>query len=465
VKIGLVGGSYQQRSLPFDAQRSVNLFALADRKGSDVSSLLGTPGLNIFSTCGAGPIRGGQDTANGRAFFVSGNSIYEITSAGASILRGTLLTSSGAVSFADNGLQLGVCDGAYGYIFTYATNAFVQITDLDFPSPAGGIDFIDGYFIVNQKNTGKFFISAINNGLSWAALDFATAESSPDNLVRAVNFVGQLGLLGENTLEIWRNTGDSLFPFSRISGSTPVGTIAPNTVISIDTSTYWVGHNSQGGGIVYRAQGFTPVRISTDAIELILQAEPDQSLLRSWTYQQEGHVFLVITGGSLKTSLVYDLSTQLWHERAFLNSAGNYEQHLGNCCIFVFGKHLVGSRKDGSIYQMSLDFYSDNGSPIQRRRVYTHLIDEFNPVRYNELQVGFETGVGLSATSSNPQVSLRISMDGARTWSSYFTTSLGAIGKYNTQVKWRRLGINQQCTFEITYSDPTKVAITGSYLT
>ena len=465
MKIGLVGSSYQQRSLPFDAQRTVNLIPLKDKQGADVSSLLGSPGLSLFATCGAGNVRGGISTSNGRAFFVSGGSFYEVTSAGVSTFYGTLLSSSGAITFADNGTQLGVCDGDKAYIFTYATNVFAQITDVDFPSSVGAIDFIDGYFIVNEKDTGKFYISGLYAGTSWDALDFATAESSPDKLMRAVNFVGQLGLFGESTLEIWRNTGDSAFPFSRISGSTPIGTKSPYTVISVDTSVYWVGHTTQGGGVVYRAQGFTPVRISTEAIERILQAEQNPENLRAWTYQQDGHAYYAITGGSLETTLVFDLSTGEWHERAFLNTVGDYEPHLAVCCIYAFNKFLVGSRSDGSIYEMSLDVFSDNGLPIRRQRIYTHLIDELKEIRYNELRIGFETGVGLqTGQGSNPIASLRISRDGARTWSSYFNAPIGAVGKYNTEVNYRRLGIAQQCTFELTISDPVKVAITGSYL-
>jgi hypothetical protein len=427
--------------------------------------LLGTPGLTLFATCGAGVVLGGFTAGNGRVFFVSNNQLYELDSGGGSTVRGTITSFSGAVTFADNGLELGICDGTKAYILTYSSNVFAQITDADFPSSVGTIDFIDGYFVVNENATGKFYISALYNGSSWDALDFATAESSPDRLIRVINFVGQLGLLGESTLEIWRNTGDSTFPFSRISGSVPIGTVSPYTVINIDTSVYWVGSNNQGNGIVYRAQGFTPTRISTETIERILQAEPNPELLRSWTYQQDGHVFLVITGGALETSLVYDLSTGLWHERAFLNEFGGYEQHLGSCCVYAFGKHLIGDRRNGNIYEMSLDVYSDNGSAIQRRRVYTHLLDELQQVRYNQLTIGFEQGVGLqSGQGSNPLVSLRISKDGARTWGNYYTTSIGATGQYTKEVTFRRLGIQQICTFELTISDPVKVAITGSYL-
>lgn len=464
MKIGLVGPSYQQRSLPFDAQRTVNLFAVSDPQGAEVAALYGTPGLSLFSTAGTGPIRGCLASANARAFVVSGNALYEISSLGVATSRGTLLTSSGAVTMADNGFQLGICDGTSVYMFTYLTNTFAQVTDPDLPS-AKNISFVDGYFVVTKNNSGQFYISALYNGNSWNALDFATAESSPDDLSIATNFVGQLGLFGHDTLEIWRNTGDSTFPFARISGSTPIGTIAPNTVISLDTSVYWVGNTAEGSGIVYQAQGFTPKRISTDAIELILQKETQPELLRTWGYQQEGHVFLVITGANLGTSLVYDLSTQLWHERAYLNSNGEFEQHLGSCCMYAFNKQLVGDRTNGNIYSMSLDVFSDNGREIKRQRTYTHLLDELNLIRYSKLDIGFETGVGLqSGQGVNPTVSLRISKDGARTWSNYYTTSIGAVGVYGQQVTFRRLGIQQQCTFEISISDPVKIAITGSYL-
>lgn len=465
MKIGLVGGSYQELSLPFDAQRSINLYAVSDPKGAEVSALYGTPGLSLFAVAGTGPVRGElAASSNDRNFAVSGSGLYEIFADGTTTLRGSLDGSAGTVTMADNGFQLGICDGDKVYMLTYVGNVFAKITDPDLPS-SGGIDFVDGYFVVNENDTGKFYISGLYDGTTWAALDFASAESSPDKLVRAVSFVGQLGLFGTNTIEIWRNTGDSVFPFSRISGATPIGCTSPYTILSLDTSVFWVGSNDQGSGVVYKAQGFTPTRISTNAIELILQKVTQPELLVAWSYQKQGHVFYVITGADLETSLVYDLSTQLWHETAYLNM-GVFEQHLGSCAMYAFGKHLVGDRTNGNIYELSEDVYTDNGDPLVRKRIYTHLIDELKQIRYSQLELGLETGVGLqSGQGSNPLVSLRLSKDGARTWSDFYTTSIGAVGKYGQQVKWRRLGIAQQMTFEISISDPVKVAIFGSYLT
>ncbi len=464
-KIGLVGASSQERSLPFNAERTINLFPVLDQSGKEVSALYGTPGLTLFSTCGTGPGRGGFAAANGRAFFVSSSGLYEVTSSGTATLLGTLNTNSGIVSMDENGLQLMICDGAYGYIFTFATNVFVQITDSDFPSP-GSVTFIDTYFVVNKNNTGQFFISANNDGTSWAPLDFATAESSPDSLSRVLNSVGILWLFGSKTTESWSNTGALSFPFSLIKGGKmEVGIYAPQTAVACDNTVFWVGQDNIGSGIVYRAQGFTPQRISTNPIELLIQAAPTPSTLRAYTYQQDGHTFYVITGGGMSTTLVYDVSTQLWHERAYLNSSGAFELHLAAHSIYAFNKSLAISRLNGKVYSVSMSVYTDDGDVIASERIYTHISQEDERIRYSQLEIAMETGVGnQSAPGVNPQITLWLSKDGGRTWSTGYQTSFGAVGKYLTRAVWRRLGIVFNLTFKIRITDPVKRALIGSYL-
>jgi hypothetical protein len=465
MKIGLVGGSYQQRSLPFDAQRTINLFPVFDDQGKEVASLYGTPGLTLFGDAGSGPIRGCFASANGRAFVVSGDSLYEISSTGTETLRGTLNTSAGNISIDENSLQLFICDGDDGYTLTYASNSFAVVSDADFPS-AGTATYLDSYFIVNQNSTGRFFISAVNDGTTWDALDFATAESSPDSLVRVIRAVGQLWLLGSTTTEIWTNTGDASFPFQKIKGAEiEIGILAAHTAVSSGNSLTWVGKDNRGSGIVYRADGFRPKRISTEAIELLIARATDPTNMLGYAYQQDGHDYYVLTGGGLETSLCYDGSTNLWHERAYLNAQGENEQHLSSCCMFAFNKHLVGDRRNGNIYELDMEVYSDNGDAIARDRIYTHISNEGERVRYSSLEIGFETGVGLqSGQGSNPVCVLRISQDGARTWSDGFTASIGAVGEYTKKVIFRRLGIAEQLTFWVRVTDPVKVAITGSYL-
>lgn len=466
MRIGLVGPSYVQRSAPFDSQRSINLFPVMDQMGKEVAALYSAPGKSLFATAGIGPVRGCFAATNGRAFVVSGVGLYELSSAGAATLLGALDTSSGTVTIAENGTQLAICDGSKLYILTYSSDVFAKVTDADLPSSVGMVAYIDGYFLVNENNSGRFYISTLNDGASWLPLEFATAEGSPDNLIAVVNAVGQAWLFGSLTTEIWTLTGDSSFPFRRISGAKmETGILSPYSAVEIDNSVIWVGKDEFGQGIVYKAQGFSPVRISTTPIERLIQQSTSPETINAYAYQEEGNTFYVLTGGGLSTSLVYDLSTQQWHERAYLNPDGNFESDLASCHMFIFGKHLVGDRRNGKIYELSMDYYDDGGEALCRERTYTHLSDEGQRIRYNRLEIGFETGVGLqSGQGSNPLVTLTLSKDGARTWSDAYTASIGAVGKYQTKVEFRRLGVCEQMTFRIRVTDPVKVAIIGSYL-
>lgn len=465
IKIDLVGPSYQEWSLPFNAERSVNLFPIMDKRGKDVAALYGTPGKLLFGVAGLGQCRGAFAASNGRGFIVSAATLYEIDSAGIATSRGTLLTSSGNISIAENGFQLGICDGSKVYIFTYATNIFALVTSPNIPI-AGTITFIDGYFVVNKIGTGSFYISALYDGTTWAALDFATAESSPDPLNRVFNALGQLWLLGTLTTQIYTNTGNAAFPFQPIAGAKlDMGILAPQTAVTIESSIIFLAQDEFGNGTVVQTTSTVPNKISTTPIDLLINQANDKENIVAYVYQQQGHVFYVLTGGGLETSLVYDFTTQLWHERAYLNSMGEYETDRGYCAMFIFDKQLLGDKENGNIYEMNMNVYSDNEEPILRERIYTHLFDDNQRIRYNKLNIGFETGIGLqSGQGQNPLVALQLSKDGAKTWSTSFTTAIGRVGAYQTQVTFRRLGISQQMTFRIKISDPVKIAIIGSYL-
>lgn len=465
MKIGLVGPSYQQSSLPFDAQRTVNLYPIADPQGKEVSALYGTPGCILFANYGSGPQRGGFSSANGRVFSVSGSGLYELFSDGTTNNRGTLDQSQGNLTFAENGLQLAICDGQSLYMFTYATNLFQKVVTAGLPS-AATVTFVGGYFIANEVNTGKFHTSGLYNGLTWDPLDFATAESSPDNLLRVLNISGQLFLFGEKTTEIWGANGSSFFPFSRVAGADmDVGIVGPYAVNAADNTGFWIGRDKQGFGIVYRANGFTPVRISNEAIEKRLQEASSPINLKCYSYQEQGHTFVIITGGGMETAICYDITTQLFHERAYFNEDGNYELPLATDCIFAFDKHLTFDRNNANVYEQKLGYYSDNGEEIARDRIFTHISDENKFIKFKNLGIFFASGVGnQSGLGRDPQALLSFSNDAGRTFGANRPQSIGRIGQYQKVVQWDRLGIARVRTFRVRVVDPVEVTMIGAYL-
>ncbi|MBO0358628.1 hypothetical protein J0X19_11785 [Hymenobacter sp. BT186] len=466
MKAGLVGPSYKMRSRPFSAERCINLFPiLAESKAKDVAALYGTPGLKLFATAGQGPIRGLITCGNGRTFCVSGNELYEILADKTTVVRGMLSTFNGPVSMAENGLQLMLATSPDGYIFKFADNTLAKITDPDFPG-ADYVIFQDGFFIiVPPNNMGRFNISKIYDGLSWDALDFATAESSPDGLVSLESVAGQLMLFGVSTTEIWYNNGSADFPFARLSGGRmETGAAAKFSLAKLDNSVFWLGQDKHGSGMVFRANGVTPLRISTQAIEYalaqVIELAGDLSGIIGFPYQQEGHLFYILTGNGMETALVFDAATQLWHERAFLFN-GDYERWQAVFHCFAFNQNLTGDRLSGNIYVIDQDTYTDNDQPIRRSRVFSHVFNEGKRFKIASLQVDFDPGVG-NAACPDPQAWLRLSKDGGNTWSNEYSAKLGKVGDYLRRVIWRRLGIQREATFEVSVSDPVKVIITGA---
>lgn len=466
MRIDLVGDGYKGWSLPFNAERTINLFPIYDNNGKDITALYGTAGLSLFATLGSGAIREGfKSNKNGRVFFVSGNIVYELESNGTGTNRGTLDQSSGNLTITENETQLAICDGVSIYIFTYSSNAFEKVIDPDLPS-VGTVTSLDSYFIANQTGTGKFYISAVGDGTSWNALDFASAEASPDKIERVFGALGQLWCFGSSVSEIFANTGASDFPLEKVSGGDfEVGILAPYTVKAVGNTIFWLGQDKYGRGTIYETTSVTPKPISTPAINMLLERATSPEDIVAWVYQEKGYTFYVLTGGGLETSIVYNITNGLFHERAYSNIDGAYEQHRGRCCVFAFGKQLVGDRENGNIYEMSMDIYSDNGEDIVRERIYKHLFNEAEKIRFASLDIGVETGVGLqNGQGSNPKIALSISMDGGRTYGTVYTEDIGKAGNYFDTISFRRLGVSESMTFKMKISDQIKVAIFGSYL-
>lgn len=452
-------------ALSFDVQRCINLFPILSETNDSksVAALRSTPGLSLFATVGGGPTRGAWATKNkGRGFVVSGFEFYEVYSNGTSTLRGTLLTPTGQVSIAENPTQIIIVDGTYGYIFNKSTDAFTQITDGDFVS-SDTVTFQDGYFHITEKDSARYYISALNDGTSWDALDFTTVESAPDDLVAVISDNQNIWLFGEKVTEVYQNTGDATFPFQRIPGAIiETGCAAPHTVKKLDNTVFWLGLDEQGSGVVWKANGYNAQRVSTQAIEKKIQTANDFTESYAWVYHQQGHAFYCLQVKGLDTTLVFDVATQLWHERAFNNAELNVLQpHRASCHFFFNQKNLVGDRENGKIYELSLTRYSDNGDELVRKRICSHIDEEKKLIPHAQLELDCEVGRGEVAL---PQVMMKYSDDGGYTWSSELWRTLGALGRYKTRVKWNKLGASRDRVYDITFSEDCFFQINEGYL-
>ena len=470
VAIPFVGPTYTSRSMTLDAQRCVNLYVEEDQGqgGKNVAALYGTPGLALeYTLSTAGGIRGLYTTRRDeRVFAVADNALYELNDDLTTTNHGTLNTLRGPVSMSDNATQLCITDGADGYILTLATDTFAQITDGDYLG-GGPVTTQDSYFIVVVPSTEQIQISALNDGLSYAAADVSSADGQPDLLVTAMSDERQLWLFGQRSVEVWYNSGNVDFPFERLQGAViDIGTVSPWVVQSVDNTMVWVGQSERGVGTVYAATGFRPARISTHAIELIITGWANVAQSRAYAYKQEGHTFYVLWNPD--GTVAFDFSTGMWHERASIDVAtGLLETHRVCCHTYGHAKHLVGDHEAGRVYALDLATYTDNGNAIPRVRAGQYIDGQRRRVKHARFELDFERGVGLDgspAVGGDPQVQLRWSDDQGQTWSNYHQADMGKLGAHTTRARWYRLGVARERIYEARVTAPVKTALIGAHL-
>jgi hypothetical protein len=473
MKTPILGSSYVARSINAADNRMVNLFPeIVPEGGKEPGFLNRAPGLKFQQTIGTGPIRAlWAHQTNGSDFYVvSGTEFYKVTGLTATPTKLGDVNGTGPVSIADNGTQIFLACNPDGFIYNEVTNVFAQITDPDFPG-AVTVGYLDGYFVFNEPNSQKIWVTELLDGTSVDPLDFASAEGSPDGLV-AVNIDHrEAWLFGTDSIEVWYNAGQTDFPLTRIQGAfNEIGCVAAFSIAKLDNGLFWLGTDARGQGIVYRANGYTGVRVSTHAIEYAIAQYGNISDAVAYTYQQEGHAFYVLTFPSANATWVYDVATQAWHERAGWNTAtGQFTRHRSNCQCNFGGNTVVGDYESGNIYTLDLDVYADNGGIQKWLRSWRALPTGQNNLKrtaQHSLQLDCESGTGLiTGQGSDPEIMLRFSDDGGHTWSNEHLSKMGKIGEYYRRVFWRRLGMTLKLrdrVYEVSMTDPVKTAIMGA---
>ena len=568
MKTPILGSSYSLRSPNAADGRMVNIFPeIVPEAGKEPAWLQRAPGLRLLATFPSGPIRGLWQYGD-YGYAVAGTTLYRVDTDWSYHALGTvvgtgpvnmvdngtqLFIAAGANGYIYNNTSLTLtCDTTNGSpnittadtsqlwvglpvsgagipsgatissitnatTFVISANAtatatgvtltisplFSDITDPDFPG-AVGVGFLDGYFVFNEPNSQRFWITATYNGLSIDALDFASAEGSPDDLVTLIVDHREVWLFGVNTVEVWYNAGLPDFPLARIQGAfNEIGCLAAYSVAKLDNGLFWLGRDARGNGIVYRSKGYSGERVSTHAVEWQIQQYSTLSDAVAYTYQQDGHSFYVLNFPTANTTWVYDVATGVWHERAGWEN-NQFTRHRGNCQMNYNNEIVVGDYVAGGIYAYDLTVYSEAGSTQKWLRSWRALPTGQNDLKrttQHSLQLDCETGVGLPGNdflyldgqyltteagdkllteddnyiicngaidlAVNPQVMLRWSDDGGHTWSNEHWKSMGRIGQYGYRTIWRRLGMTLKLrdrVYEISGTDPVKIAIMGAEL-
>lgn len=463
----ITNGFYVSNSLPISAQECTNWYVVVESAPALAQETLrGTPGIEQVETSGTIlQANRGCHTMAGVPYFVNGTKLYQLDQTQVIPTEVYDLVELGTVagtarcSMADNGTQLMVLvPGGNGYIYNHVTDTFSQITDVDFTANGNPqfVVFVDGYFVVTT-DTKKFIVSALNDGLSWNALDFGTAESDPDVIVAPIVFKNQLFISGGQTFEAFQNIGGAEFPFQRTGLFLEKGVFSPYSLVNTQDTFMWVGGGQNESPAIWAFAGNSTQKISTVAIDFILKSLTNDQLaaIYSWTYSQNGAYFVAF---ALPTStLVYDHASKRWHERKSYIE-GEQVGYRVSGITQAYNQIFCGDTIDGRIGKLNPDLFTEYSANIIRTVATQPFQANMVSISVPMLELTVESGVG-NAAVTDPVIAMDRSKDG-KTWSDQRLKPLGKQGEYDRRAIWYRNGrAGRFEVFRFTLSDAVKPVI------
>jgi hypothetical protein len=425
-----------EKPTEFDPEQLTNMYAIYSPTGRKRVALTTTPGLKKKLEFQDG-LKVRQLFAFGEFLYVVVSQyVYRVNALFTASLLGTLTTTTGYIGMAANQTQVILVDGIKGYIIEGAT--FTEITATAFPEKPFDVTYQDGYFIVIKGETNRFYISAINDGLQWNALDFSEILSKPDTLIGVRELHRILFLFGKVSIEPWIDEGLRDFPFVRQNNMLlEYGCAAPGSIAAGFDKLFWLAGDKNGVGSVIMTDGTRPTAVSTRAVDIQIQSFTNIEDARSFIYKEEGHYFYILNFTEANKTFVYDMTTNEWTIREMLNG----DRHIAECYAFFNNLAIVGSYKEPIIYEMSRKYYDNDGEAIKRSGVTRIFLEPtYKKLRIDRLQIDTTSGNAiLNTINEDPEIFLSISKDGGKSYGNIRNKSIGRIGERRFRTIWRRL--------------------------
>ena len=451
IPVNFVGGENNSRSRLWSSQSSINLYVDAHQSGRTPTALLPWPGEKMFSAGPAGTTRG-MILHNDLLHLIVDQDLIEIDSNGTRTSKGTI-PGTDRCSLATDGTNLVIRNGLKTYLYT---TSVIEITDSDLEN-AQTLAYINNQFIY-QGTDQRFGVSDAGDPTSVDGLNYATAESYPDDIVQIYAFNERVYIGGETSLEIWYNSGEGSPPFDRIQQSTTeVGVASPFSMANSDEYLYFLGSDNA----VYRVSAYQPESVTPSAICKELR-EAVTSDAQGYVIQLDGQHFYIVQLPTSSLTLAYSEATGEWI-RLSTGTTPDLPRHLMNGYVYAYGKHLICDYDSGDVYEWDTDTYTSNGSTIIRQRDSAPIngLGLGSPGKrllMSRAEFMMETGVG-NSDQPDPEIMVSCSIDGGRSFSNEDWIKIGREGESVRRVEWYNMKGFYDLILRVRVSDPNFISI------
>lgn len=356
VAIPLAVGCFTRAPSNQPAVVLTNMMVEKEISGSseDQYSRIQRPGLAAYRTVASGTgVRGlchTQGLFDSLPLAVIGTKLYSFTNV-ASTELGTVANDGGFVQFAAT--NFGVAILSAGTLYFHDQSALLTVNIPGGETPVS-ITSINSYVIV-ACSTGKWYWIVPGESVI-ETLDFATAESMPDNLVAVRALRGEVYFFGTQGMEVWQPTGDDAIILTRANGrESDKGLMARQTLQPFDNSLMFLGSD----GIVYRVDS-VPDRVSNTGIEERIRLRT--GIPSAFSYTMDGHTIYALYVPGVGT-FSYDVITGEWAEYTTSGGTGGW---IPRVACALGSNVLLGDSSTGKVFKLDPTISTDDGVVFER---------------------------------------------------------------------------------------------------
>ena len=377
---------------------------------------------------------------------VANGSLYRINSMGTVTDVGSVTESVDTSISGNTGNYVTIAAGGDYYVWDGITLS--QPTGGAFTA-VGSVSQMDFDTILTEKSGRKVEWTTNANPTARNALYFRTKEGRTDKVLRAIPFRRELYVFGEESTEVWFNTGATgSARYSRLAGGViDQGLKSYNLVRAFDSGIFFVGNDN----IAKITAGTQLMPVSTPAVHSDIEQSPPT---RVDYYEDRGHKFCVVVFSD-RPAWAYDLTTQLWHRRCTGVDLDAWD--CKGIAEFSGAFRIVGGVGEVKTLTRNNADYSSGATTLKRRVVSKPFAVDGRKFSVQKLQPMCR--VGKSDLGRDAEIMLRISWDGGLTWSQPETASLGDLGDYDVQTEFRSLGRGEQFAAEFSVTDAAEISI------
>ena len=386
----------------------------------------------------------------------SGSTSTTITSPN-SLANGDSVTISGATHAAFNGTFTvsGVTSTSFVISVAYAAStggSWIRTSASGFPLNNGyylaaGAVYLDGT-VYCMTTTGRIYGSAIEDVLTWNALNYISKSSEPDGGVAIAKHLNWVVAMGAYSTEFFYNAGGT-YPASPLlrngDAKLEIGCANGFSVVQFENTLMWIGQSKETGKGVFMLDGVSPTKVSTPAIEHYLNSD-GLTIVNAFALTIAGHTFYILNLDTTEITFCYDLNENLWYQ--WSSNVGGVEQDLvGRFFTSLYGVSYCLNSYNGALSTFSNSSYQDYYEPINTR-IVTPILDGGSTMTkfFESLQV-----VGDKASTT---VQIRHTDDDYNTWTNYRTVNMNDV----RPVLWT-LGSSRRKAFELLHTDNTGLRI------